>query len=75
MEADQAFGAVARVLSTLASRGPLVALLEDLHWAVPTLLELLGYCGYEGSSTHVAHCLAYEIRIRFLSWECSSTAP
>ena len=32
---------VARVLSALASRGPVVLSIDDLHWADPALLELL----------------------------------
>ncbi|GCD91871.1 AAA family ATPase [Nocardioides sp. LS1] len=38
---DQTFWAVRRVLEQLALRRPLVVTVDDLHWAEPTLLELL----------------------------------
>ncbi|MBB6628935.1 AAA family ATPase [Nocardioides sp. KIGAM211] len=38
---DQTFWAVSRVLEHLAVRRPLVVTVDDLHWAEPTLLELL----------------------------------
>ncbi len=38
---DQTFWAVARLLEQLALHRPLVVNLDDLHWAEPTLLELL----------------------------------
>jgi class 3 adenylate cyclase len=38
---DQTFWAVSRVLEQLALRRPLVVTVDDLHWAEPTLLELL----------------------------------
>lgn len=38
---DQTFWAVGRVLETLALREPVVVTVDDLHWAEPTLLELL----------------------------------
>jgi predicted ATPase/class 3 adenylate cyclase len=38
---EQTFWAVRRLVEELASRGPLVLSLDDLHWAEPTLLELV----------------------------------
>ena len=37
------FWAVRRFLEGLASRHPLVVVLEDIHWAEPTLLDLVEY--------------------------------
>lgn len=41
LPADEAALAVRRLLETLAGRSPLVLVLEDLHWAEPTLLDLV----------------------------------
>jgi class 3 adenylate cyclase len=38
-------GAWVELLEELAAEGPLVVLVEDLHWAEPELLELLGATG------------------------------
>jgi hypothetical protein len=38
---EQTFWSVRRLLEELASRRPLVLSVDDLHWAEPTLLELL----------------------------------
>ena len=37
------FWGVRRALEAVARRRPLVAVFEDIHWAQPTFLELLGY--------------------------------
>src|SRR5262245_17442735 len=39
------FWAVRRLFEALARRRPLVIVLEDLHWAEPTLLDLVEYLG------------------------------
>ena len=39
----EAFWAVRRFLEGLARRHPLLVVLEDVHWATPTLLELIEY--------------------------------
>jgi len=39
--AEEIAWAVRRLLETLAARRPLVVILEDLHWAEPTLLDLV----------------------------------
>jgi AAA ATPase domain/Adenylate and Guanylate cyclase catalytic domain len=39
--AEEAAWAFRRLLETLAGRGPLVVVLDDLHWAEPTLLDLV----------------------------------
>jgi DNA-binding SARP family transcriptional activator/tetratricopeptide (TPR) repeat protein len=41
----EAFWAVRRLLEGLARRRPLLVVLEDIHWAEPTLLELIEYLG------------------------------
>jgi class 3 adenylate cyclase/tetratricopeptide (TPR) repeat protein len=40
---------IRRVLELLSERRPLVLVLEDLHWAEPTLLELLEFLGESGA--------------------------
>ncbi|HEX8930000.1 MAG TPA: AAA family ATPase, partial [Actinomycetota bacterium] len=39
--AEEAAWAFRRLLEVLAGRGPLVVVLDDLHWAEPTLLDLV----------------------------------
>ena len=39
--AEEARWAVRKLLEAVARRGPLVVVVEDIHWAEPTLLELL----------------------------------
>jgi class 3 adenylate cyclase/tetratricopeptide (TPR) repeat protein len=41
MTADQAIDAVAEVVGSAAVSGPLVAVVDDIHWAEPALLDLL----------------------------------
>jgi class 3 adenylate cyclase/tetratricopeptide (TPR) repeat protein len=38
---DDVSWAVRRAFETLARRGPLIVIVEDIHWAEPTLLDLL----------------------------------
>jgi class 3 adenylate cyclase/tetratricopeptide (TPR) repeat protein len=38
---DELFWGVRRVLASVAAAGPLVVAFEDLHWAEPTMLELI----------------------------------
>jgi class 3 adenylate cyclase/tetratricopeptide (TPR) repeat protein len=42
---EDTFWAVRRFFEALASRTPLVIVLEDIHWAEPTLLDLIEYLG------------------------------
>jgi predicted ATPase len=39
------FEAIARVVGTLASRAPVVLLLDDMQWADAATLEVLDYAG------------------------------
>ena len=41
--ADAAFAAAGTLLGHFAAQGPLVVVLDDLHWAVPTFLDLVEY--------------------------------
>jgi DNA-binding SARP family transcriptional activator/tetratricopeptide (TPR) repeat protein len=43
LPAGDSFWAVRRLLEALARRRPLVLVLEDAHWAEPTLLDLIEY--------------------------------
>ena len=42
-EPDDTYRALRRILELMAERRPLVVLMDDLHWARPTLLEFIGY--------------------------------
>jgi class 3 adenylate cyclase len=56
---EETFWAVRRFLETLTRGRPLVLVLEDVHWAEPTLLDLVEYVRdwWQGSSLLVV-CLA-----------------
>ena len=43
VRAEEVFWAVRKLLEAVARTRPLVLLLEDLHWAEPTLLDLIEY--------------------------------
>jgi len=56
---EEAFWAVRRALEACARRRPLVVCLEDLHWAEPTLLDLLEYViGWCRDAPILLMCLA-----------------
>jgi len=53
------FWAVRRLFEELARSGPLVILIEDIHWAEPTLLDLLEYlAGWIHNAPILLLCLA-----------------
>src|SRR5262249_3762457 len=53
------FWAVRRLFEMLARRRPLVIVLEDLHWAEPTLLDLVEYlAAWTAESPLLLPCLA-----------------
>ena len=57
--AEEAFWAVRRLLEVLGRRSPLVVVLEDLHWAEPTLLDLVDYLvGWTADAPVLLCCLA-----------------
>ena len=56
---EETFWAVRRVLETLARERPLVVHLEDIHWAEPTLLDLVEYiAGWSRDAPILLLCLA-----------------
>ena len=52
------FPATRRLLDALASRRSLIVVLEDLHWAEPTYLDLVAYLADEASQRILLLCLA-----------------
>jgi DNA-binding SARP family transcriptional activator len=44
-QAQEGFWAVRRLLEVVARRRPILLVLEDVHWAEPTLLDLVDYLG------------------------------
>jgi predicted ATPase len=52
------FPAVRRLFTALASQRPLVVVLEDLHWAEPTFLDLVDYLARETTARILLLCLA-----------------
>ena len=56
---EETFWAVRRVLEAAARDRPLVAVVEDVHWAEPTLLDLLDYvAGFSSGQPILLLCLA-----------------
>jgi class 3 adenylate cyclase/tetratricopeptide (TPR) repeat protein len=56
---EEAFWALRRLFEGLARARPLVLILEDLHWAEPTLLDLLEYvAGWSIGAPIMLVCLA-----------------
>jgi class 3 adenylate cyclase/tetratricopeptide (TPR) repeat protein len=45
---------IRRALQLLAAEGPLTIMIEDLHWAEPTLLELIGYVAADDVDAPIA---------------------
>jgi DNA-binding SARP family transcriptional activator len=63
------FGALRRLFEAVARREPLVIIVEDLHWAQPTLLDLLENLAASTRQPLVLLCLARpEFRQRRTSW-------
>jgi class 3 adenylate cyclase/tetratricopeptide (TPR) repeat protein len=57
--AQEIFWAVRRLLEALAATRPVVVVLEDVHWAEPTFLDLLEYvAGWSSGFPIVLCCLA-----------------
>ena len=52
------FPGIRRLFEALASRRPLIVVLEDLHWAEPTFLDLVDYLAEEASRRILLLCLA-----------------
>jgi len=63
------FGALRRLFEAVARRKPLVIIIEDLHWAQPTLLDLLENLAASTRQPLVLLCLTRpEFRQRRTSW-------
>jgi class 3 adenylate cyclase/tetratricopeptide (TPR) repeat protein len=57
--AEELFWAVRRLFETLARRRPLVVVLEDVHWAEPTLLDLVEHVSrWSSDATILLLCIA-----------------
>ncbi|HEY8727110.1 MAG TPA: BTAD domain-containing putative transcriptional regulator [Gaiellaceae bacterium] len=56
--AGEAFWAVRRLLESIARKGPVVVALDDIHWAEPTLLDLVEYLGEWAEGPILVVCLA-----------------
>jgi DNA-binding SARP family transcriptional activator len=54
----EAFWAVRRLFEVLARERPLVIVFDDLHWAEPTLLDLIEYLGEWAQAPIFVLCLA-----------------
>jgi DNA-binding SARP family transcriptional activator len=54
----EAFWAVRRLIESIARKGPVVVGLDDIHWAEPTLLDLVEYLGEWAEGPILVVCLA-----------------
>ena len=54
----EAFWAVRRLLESVARSGPVLVVLDDIHWAEPTLLDLVEYLGEWAEGPILVLCLA-----------------
>src|ERR1700745_543219 len=59
MSAPEIFSAIRKLLEALARDRPVVVILDDIHWAEPTLLDLIEYLVVTGTTVSVLLvCLA-----------------
>jgi class 3 adenylate cyclase/tetratricopeptide (TPR) repeat protein len=57
--AEETFWAIRRLFEAVAAERPLVAIVDDLHWGEPLLLDLLEYlAGFSAGSPILILCLA-----------------
>ncbi len=54
----EVFWAVRRLLECVSERRPLLVILDDLHWAEPTMLDLVEYVAAFGKGPLVLLCIA-----------------
>ena len=54
----EALWAVRRLLESIARQGPVVVVFDDVHWAEPTLLDLIEYLGEWAEGPILVLCLA-----------------
>jgi class 3 adenylate cyclase len=58
---DETFWSIRRFLEAIARRGPLVACFDDIHWAEPTLLDLIEHvAGWARDAPILLVCAARE---------------
>jgi class 3 adenylate cyclase/tetratricopeptide (TPR) repeat protein len=58
VRAEEIFWAVRRLFEALARERPFIAVVDDIHWAQPTLLDLLEYLASFGSARLLVLCTA-----------------
>jgi predicted ATPase len=78
--AEQIFWAIRLLFEALAARRPVVLVFEDIHWAEPTLLDLLEYLeGWSRGAPILLLCLArpelLELRPSWASTETVTVEP
>jgi class 3 adenylate cyclase len=74
VSAPALFPATRRLFETLASERPLIVVFEDLHWAEPTLLDLIDHLEREADGRILLLCLARPDLIeRRPAWERQET--
>jgi class 3 adenylate cyclase/tetratricopeptide (TPR) repeat protein len=75
--AEETFWAVRRLFEAVASDRPLVAVLDDLHWGEPLLLDLLEYlAGFSTKAPILILCLAREDLFETRpSWAAGAVVP
>jgi DNA-binding SARP family transcriptional activator len=68
--ADALFSATRRLFTTLAAGRPLIVVLDDLHWAGPTFLDLIDYLARDATLRIFLLCLARpELMERRPEWD------
>jgi class 3 adenylate cyclase/tetratricopeptide (TPR) repeat protein len=74
---QEGFWAVRRFLEALGARGPLVVVVEDIHWAEPTFLDLIEYLeGRVDAFALLIICLARpELLRERAGWATGATQP
>jgi class 3 adenylate cyclase len=70
----RAQAALRRLLGALANRAPLVIVLEDLHWADPSSVELISQLIPLASSERLLFCMAMRSEPDAAGWRLVSTA-
>src|SRR6266498_462542 len=59
VQAEETFWAIRKLFESLAREQPLIAVIDDIHWAEPTLLDLIEYiAAFAGDAPILLLCLA-----------------
>ena len=59
VQAEETFWAIRKLFESLAREQPLIAVIDDIHWAEPTLLDLIEYItAFAGDAPILLLCLA-----------------